>query len=178
MTDAVAFVIAVALVELVGTVASVFALFPSLGVGAATVFTLGAGLGVILGVARPFLTWGLYAAAFYALSAPFATRGTASDTAVLVGWGFVARFPASVVGAAAKTYVVATLGASNPAAFEGHPLLRLTAVVGVVFLCWSGYIWTFAVAEARGLAPRRAALVVAGPVAVGAAFELWGSGLL
>lgn len=178
MTDAIAVVIAVAVIEIVGTVASILAVFPALNAGAATAFTLGAGLGVIIGGVRPFLTWVLYAVAFFTLSTPFADRGTFRDTIVLVGWGFVARVPAALVAAITKTYVVTTLEESTAEAFRGHPLLDLNGYVGIVFLCWMGVIWTYAVAEARGLSPRQAALVVALPVAVGIGFELWGIGVI
>lgn len=151
--------------------------------GAARGFLLvGAGAGLVGALVGPFVIWLLYAGAFHAITALFDADGGFRETFLLSGWGFLPRILASLLSAGAM--LVAFGGAGLPASPEGsqaivaglrrNPLLRTASTAGILATLWSGYVWTYAVAEARDVRVRRAAIAVAGPVALGIAYALYG----
>lgn len=140
-------------------------------------------LGIGGAVVGPFVVWGLYAGAFHVISTlAFDAEGSFERTLAVTGWGFV---PA-ILGALASgilTFVVlqSVTFPTDPSQAAGFaqrlrhdPLIRLAGGLGIVFLLWQGFLWTFAVRHARGLDVREAAITVAGPVGVGLLFRLYG----
>lgn len=145
-------------------------------------FLVGAGAGLVGALVGPFVVWLLYAVAFHAITALFDAEGEFRDTFLLSGWGFLPRIFASLISGAA---MLVAFGSASPAAtpeatrtvaadLRGSPLVRAASAVGILATLWSGYVWTYAVAEARGVSVRRAAIAVAVPVALGIAYTLYG----
>ena len=132
-------------------------------------------VGGIFGIVATFVVWVLYAAAFHVIgSVAFDASGEFRETFALVGWGFVPAIFGAAVSALA--YFVVFSGVrfpQNPQRIQAfvrelqtRPELLVAGLVGIVFLFWSAFLWTFAVRHAESLDIREAALTVAGPVAL------------
>jgi len=140
-------------------------------------------VGAIVGVVVTFLVWGLYAVAFHLVArVAFDGEGTFRDTFAVVGWGFVPAVFGGIASAAVNVVVFSTVRVPTDPT-EIQPFLRelrarpeflLAGVLGIVFLLWSAFLWTFAVRHAESLTLREAALTIAGPVAVALLFRLNG----
>lgn len=136
----------------------------------------GLAIGALIGAAAPFVVWLVYALAFYLLSIPFDGEGAFRDLFALVGWGFLPRILASIVGGAV-TLVLLTGGEFSLAdprqarqfarGMTTSPLGLANRAFGLVMTLWSAWIWTHAVAAARDLETRRAGIVVGIVVAAG-----------
>lgn len=151
------------------------------GVRAIAIVTYVMGLGGA--VVGPFVVWALYAGAFHVISSLlYDVDGSFERTLVVTGWGFVpAIFGALISGALTFVVLQSLTFPTDPTQAAGFarrlrhdPLLRLASGLGVVFLLWQGFLWTFAVRHARGLDVREAAITVAGPVGIGLLFRLYG----
>lgn len=136
---------------------------------------------VIGGVVGTLVIWLLYAGAFHVISAVgYGASGSFRDTVALTGWGFVPRIPEAAISAAISSYVFS--GRTYPAdparlaavmdQLRSDPLILLASVLGVVFLLWSAFLWTFAVRHGRDLTLRQAAVTVAIPVSIGVGINL------
>lgn len=140
-------------------------------------------VGALLGAVVTVVVWALYAVAFH-LIASIAFDGTGSfrDTFAVVGWGFVPAVFGSLVGAVVNFVVFGGVRfPTDPTRMQpflrelrARPEFLLAGVLGIVFLLWSAFLWTFAVRHAEGIDFRSAALTVAGPVAVALLFRLNG----
>ncbi|GGL30337.1 hypothetical protein GCM10009037_12540 [Halarchaeum grantii] len=145
------------------------------GVGAfiGVVGALGAFVGTVL-------IWGVLAVVFFALSALFDGEGSLKKTLAYVGWGYLPQLLGSVVSLA-LTYVglrglTPPSDASQYQAFvqqlQQRPIFLVSTAVGVVFLLWAGFVWTFALKHARDLDVRQAAISVLVPVGLYALYQL------
>lgn len=181
-------------VVLVAGIISIVAALPSLqfmsslfsgiqgGEMVATFTWVGAIVGGLLG---PFIRWLLYGVAFFVVSAvAFDPDGSAGDLFALTGWGFVPTIPAAIVNGIASYFVFS--GRQLPQnmspqeivqysqSLQSDPALMVASAVGIVFLLWSAFLWTFAVKYARDLPFRDAAITVAVPVGIAVLFRLPG----
>ena len=172
-------------VVLVAGIASIVASIPSIqftsalfsgmqgGEMVATFTWVGAIVGGLLG---PFVRWLLYGVAFFVVSAvAFDPDGSAGDLFALTGWGFVPTIPAAIVNGVAAYLVFG--GRQVPQnmspqevvqysqSLQNDPVLVVSSVVGIAFLLWGAFLWTFAVKHARDLPLRESAITVAVPVA-------------
>ncbi|WP_435097433.1 Yip1 family protein [Halarchaeum sp. P4] len=137
-------------------------------------------IGAAGGFLGPFLIWGVLAVVFFLISALFDGEGSLKKTAAYVGWGFLPQLLGSVVSLA-LTYV-GLQGITPPSdaaqyqAFvqqlQSRPIFLLSSVLGVVFLLWAGFVWTFALKHARDLDLRQAAITVFVPVGLYALYQL------
>lgn len=110
--------------------------------------------GVIGGVAA----WTLTAAVMHVVSALFGGRGRFGRTLFLAGWGYVPLVFSGGLSTAASFYAA---GGTAPAAgFVG----AASTALGVLFVCWQGVLWTFAIKHARDVRTRAAAVAAAVPV--------------
>lgn len=155
---------------------------PGLAVGAVVALAF---VGVFAG-----LLWLVVAVLLYALSVPVAARDDRRRLFAFVGWGLA---PQAVTGtilllaavaavsqlppptdvpsavefgrrfAEGSLLSVATSAGTARATFTGS-FSQVEAGLGLVGALWSGYVWTAAVEQARGVGRRRAVLVVAVPV--------------
>lgn len=176
--------VVVAVVGLLSVLASVpvfLALREGIPEGAGPFLAVGAAVGVAFAFVGPFVVWLLFAAAFHAISAVFDGEGRFRKTFVLAGWGFLPRVFASALSLVATLVVLR--GRSYPPltdpqaiqafarSLQADPLLRAVTAVGILLTLWSGYIWLYAVANARDLTRRQALLTVALPVLVSVALS-------
>lgn len=143
-------------------------------------FLVGYAIGLVGALFGPFVEWMLLAIGFDVIARRFGGDGPLHEVVRLVGWGFL---PHIVTGLIAMIVMLVVIGRISPPAapdqvltfiqsIQGDPAVRLAAGLGIVFTVWSGFLWIFAVKHARGLSFRRAALVVALPVALSIAWRV------
>lgn len=166
----------VAVLAVAGAVGSIPTLQATLGAapeGAAPFVLVGSVVGVLFGLVVPFVVWLLYALLFYALSSLFDGEGEFRDLFALVGWGFAPRVLAALVGAAVTFLLLPAGGFSDPQAagqfaqaVATDPLGIVSRAFGLLMTLWAAWVWTHAVAAARNLSRRDAAITVG--VVVGA----------
>lgn len=121
-----------------------------------------------------FIWWFVIAAIFFVISQFFDGAGTYKQTLTLVGWGFVPSIFSGIVTVA--TLYLAVQGVPSPETLAGleqfsqhlrdQPVFLVDAVLGMVFVLWQGFIWTFAMRYSMDLELREAATTVAVPVVV------------
>ncbi len=140
-------------------------------------------IGAVFGVVITFVVWALYALAFHLVaSLAFDGEGSFRDTLAAVGWGFVPAVFGSIAGAVVNFLVFSDVRfPTDPARIgpfvqelRARPEFLVAGLLGIAFLLWSAFLWTFAVRHAERLDLREAALTVAGPVAVALLFRLDG----
>lgn len=151
--------------------ATVAAMPPEAGSFATLAYVFGIG-GALVGA---FVLWALYAGAMHVISTlAFDAEGSFRRTLAVTAWGFVPAILAAVVSGA-LTYVAfqSITIPSDPAraagfaqAVQNDPILQLASVLGIVFLLWQGFLWTFAVSHARDLHIREAVITVSVPVGI------------
>ena len=176
-------VLLVAVVGVVGSYPVIQATISALPPEAGPFVTVIQVVGAVVGVAVSFVVWVLYAVAFHAIGyVAFDGDGSFRDVLALVGWGFVPAVVGSLANAVANFVVFS--GVQFPTdptqvgrfvqELQSRPAFLVAGVLGVVFLLWSAFLWTFAVRHAEGLPLREAALTVASPVAVALLLRLNG----
>lgn len=171
------------IVSALGTVpvtqATMSALPPDAGAFAAVFSAIGA----IFAFVFAFVVWALYAAAFHGISAlAFDPEGSFTDTLAVTGWGFAPGVVGGLVSAVISVYAYQGVDfPSDPAQIQTYaaqlqnrPIFLAAFFVGVVFLLWQAFLWTFGVRHARDLTLREAAITVAVPVAVAILIRLGG----
>lgn len=175
-------VLAVGVLGLLSAVPSLLLVLRGIPAEARAIVGAGLAIGAIFGLVGPFVVWLLYAIVFYAISMVFDGTGSFRDLFVLTGWGFLPRILGAAVSAVVMFVVVGTTAAPETAeamaAFnrqlQSDPLVRASTVVGIAITLWSGYLWTHAVAAARGLSLREAAITVGVPLLVSIGWSLRG----
>jgi hypothetical protein len=137
----------------------------------------------IFALVATYVVWLLYAVAFHVVgSVAFDASGEFRTTLSFVGWGFVPAVFGAIVGAATNFVVFSGVRfPQDPQAvqsfvqeLQSRPAFLVSGLVGLVFLLWSAFLWTFAVRHAESLELREAALTVAGPVALALVLRLNG----
>ncbi len=135
----------------------------------------------VVSVVVVFVVWLVVAGLIHGLSAlAGAEQGSFTATARDVGWGYLPSIVGTAVGAYATWAGLQQLPSSVSAQALSGQLQSLTVVqistgVSVLVILWQGVIWTYATRDGRGLDLRRAAAVVAVPVALNLALTLWGA---
>lgn len=151
--------------------ATVAAMPPEAGSFAALAYVFGIG-GALVGA---FVLWALYAGTMHVISTlAFDAEGSFRRTLAVTAWGFVpAIFAAVVSGGLAYVAFQSITIPSDPAetagfarALQSDPRLQLASVLGIAFLLWQGFLWTFAVSHARNLRIREAVITVSVPVGI------------
>lgn len=135
---------------------------------AASAFVLiGLVVGAVIGLVGPFVVWLLYALLFYGLSAIFGGEGEFRDVFVLIGWGFAPNILSGIVGGVVTFFLVSRGDFSDPQQVQQFarsastgPLGLLNRGFSLLMTLWSAWIWTHAVAAARNLTLRDAAISV------------------
>ncbi|MFC7226907.1 YIP1 family protein [Salinirubellus salinus] len=139
--------------------------------------------GAVFALVATYVIWLLYAVAFHVVgSVAFDASGEFRTTLTLVGWGFVPAVFGAIVGAGANFVVFSGVRfPQDPQAvqsfvqqLQSRPEFLVSGLVGIVFLLWSAFLWTFAVRHAESLGLREAGLTVAGPVALALVLRLNG----
>ena len=176
-------VLIVAVIGVVGSYPVIRATISALPPEAGTFVTVIQVVGAVVGVVVTFVIWLLYAVAFRAIAyVLFDGDGSFRDVFALVGWGFVPSVFAGLASAVVNFVVFGGVQFPDDPAqvarfareLQSRPEFLVAGVLGIVFLLWSAFLWTFAVRYAEGLDLREAALTVAGPVAVALLLRLNG----
>lgn len=139
---------------------------------------------VVFGALGPLFVWVILTAIFMAISAiAFEGNGDFSTLLAYVGWGFVPSIFSSVVGGVISFYAfqdVTMPTANDPAQIQAFvqslrndPLFLVSGIVGIAFVCWQAFIWTFAVRYARKITLREAAITVGVPTALWIGWQLF-----
>ncbi|WP_255152508.1 Yip1 family protein [Halorarius halobius] len=170
-------VVVVAAVALVGLASSIPVFSAILGTvpsEAQPFVFVGLAVGAVTGLVGPFVVWLVYALLFYGLSALFNASGEFRDLFTLVGWGFAPRVVASLVSAVVLFLLVPESGFSDPTGAQQFARDVATSTLGLVgrgvgllMTLWSAWVWTHAVAAARDVSKREAAISVGIVVGVG-----------
>ena len=171
-----------ALVGVIGSIpiirATVANLPPEVGSFSALVYVVGAAGGVV----GTLIFWVLYAGLFHVISAAgFGGDGPFSETLKLTGWGFIPHVVSGSISAIVNFYVFSGVRfPSDPVqiqAFIGslrsRPIFIVAELLGIAFLLWSAFLWTFAMRHGRNLRLKEAAITVAIPVAIGLLYRLY-----
>lgn len=139
--------------------------------------------GTIFAVAQavlvPFIGWVVIAAVLHGLSAlAGADRGGFAGTFRDVGWGYAPGVIDAGIRLVASWFALQQLATPIPiqsfvARLQSTTIMQGAVAIGILVALWQGVIWTFAVHHGRGLSKRRAAAVVAVPVALPLALAAW-----
>jgi len=171
-----------ALVSAAGAYVVMSQLLGSLGGDVQGVGGIAVGAAVFGGFVGAYVVWGVASVVFFLVSVVFDGEGSLGKTAAFVGWGFVPRVVGNVVGLALSALALRDVTPPSDVSqyqafarqFQHRPLVVASSVVGVVFLLYSGFVWTFALKHARDLSTRGAALTVFVPVGIYALYQLVG----
>ena len=178
-----AVVTVVALVSVLGSYPVLQATLSALPAEAGPFVTAIQVFSAVFAVVATFVVWLLYALAFHVVgSVAFDATGEFRTTLALVGWGYVPTIFGAIVGAVSNFVVFSGVSfPQDPQAvqafvqqLQSRPEFLVSGVVGIAFLLWSAFLWTFAVRHAESLGYREAALTVAGPVALALVLRLNG----
>lgn len=176
-------VLAVAVVNVLGVVPTLQATLDALPPEIGALGLLLQAITAVVTLLTVLVTWLLYALAFFAVAKlAFDGDGGFGETLAVTGWGFVPALFGAAINAAATVYVFSGVTfPSNPAQvqqfaaeLQGDPVLLAAGLLGIVFLLWSAFLWTFAVRHVQSIDLRSAAITVAVPVAFGLLLRLWG----
>lgn len=130
---------------------------------------------VVGGFVGAYVVWVIYAGAFHLLARlAFDGEGSFQRTLRAAAWGFVPAILLSIASGAVAFYVFRGVTfPSDPAriarfaaGIQRRPPFLAVGVIGVFFVLWQGFIWTFGVKHAQDLPLRDAAITVAVPVAI------------
>lgn len=175
----------IAVMALVGVAATLAQVLPATHMTSqlarsSAVRTVGMAFAGFLGFVMPFVIWGLVAGAGHVLSINWGGTGRFKETAAYTAWGFVPLIPGYALVAVFRYLAVQQV--DPPTSVDGLrlasqevtriPLYRVGAVVLVVLLLWSAFIWAVGVKEARGVTLRQAAVSIGVPVLIVLAYQL------
>lgn len=149
-------------------------------------------IAVISAIIGSFIFWLFVSGVFYVISASFKGTGTFNRCLEVVGYGFLPQVIGALIAAAYTIITVPSISVpplsrsvmEDPqalqaaiTAFMHDPAIRMitqiSAVVSIVFILWSAYIWVYGIKEARGLSLRDAQLCVGIPVLLYIMYLVW-----
>jgi len=151
---------------LLATIPTTFAAFDALPERAGLFAAVGFAIGGVSSLLGPFVSWLVVGSALLAGSLAVGGDGDVRDLFALVGWGFAPRVVVPVVGGIVSFAVVSGTDFSDPQQVQQAAELS-TGTLGIVtqgidaaaFL-WAGWMWTHALASARQITTRNAAVIV------------------
>lgn len=141
-------------------------------------------LTLIVAILTAYMTWVIVTGIFAALARVLYGGGEFLRLLQFTSYGFIPGFIGSVI----TIPVLAPFTGSLRLPALGDPqmigamveqiqhtqTMQTAALIGIICLLWSGYIWIFGVREAEDLATRHAAIVVGIPVIIGVAVKVIG----
>ncbi len=149
-------------------------------------------IAVISAIIGSFIFWGIVAGVFYVISSSFKGTGTFNRCLEVVGYGFLPQVFSALIAAVYTIITVPSISVpslsrsvlSDPRALDAaitafihDPAVRMittvAAVVSIIFILWSAYIWLYGIKEARGLSLRDAQLCVGIPVLLYIIYLIW-----
>ncbi|MEF8973268.1 MAG: YIP1 family protein [Haloarcula sp.] len=157
----------VAVAGLVGTIPTILAVADALPAGAGIFAAISFALGSLSNLIGPFVSWLIVGTALFLGSLVVGGDGEPRDLFALVGWGFAPRVVAPIVGGIVSFVIVSGTDFSDPQQARQVAEMSTTGAVALVtygvntvtFL-WAGWLWTHALANARRISTRHAAVIV------------------
>jgi hypothetical protein len=160
---------------------------PQEALGIAT--TVGGISAFVSAIIMTLLMWVVFAAIFFGISWLFKGAGTFKRTLEVIGYGYLPMIFSGIIGAALIYQFVST--AQIPQVTDpnemveivtrwiaANPMIRLSSILGMLFMLWSANIWVFGLKHARNLTTRNAVITVAIPVLAYLAYSVWQLGAL
>ncbi len=129
----------------------------------------GAAIGAVGGLIGMFLYWLILAGVFYLISCLFDSEGSFKRTFEFVGYGFLPMIFSSFVALLVLYSILPSIVFSleDPQWMQmmvNNPFSLMSQIIGIFCVLWSGYIWIFAVKNARKMTTKNASIVVGVPV--------------
>ena len=139
----------------------------------AFVFSTFATINTISDLITPFISWFLFAAAFYVVSMLFKGEGSFVRVFEFVGYGFIPMIIASVLGLVTTLILTSAVGfpLNNPEllwqTMMQHlsiygPVMVVSVTIQFLIMLWSVVIWVFGVKHVRNLGMGHAIITVLG----------------
>lgn len=139
-------------------------------------------IGMIAGVIVGVATWIIMSAIFYIISSLFNAEGTFKKTVEFVGYGFIPKIFASIIGLIILYIILPNMDIStnlqmneqNLQQIAGNtPLMWLYQITGFITAIWSASIWIFGIAHARKISVKNSFLTVIVPVGLGIIYSIY-----
>jgi len=140
---------------------------------------LGGVVGIIGGISAlvvTFLMWVVYTAIFFVISMAFKGRGDFNRLLAYVGYGHLPQVIGGIISILVSWSYLSSLrvpSLTTPQAIQAwtlsltkDPTMRLSVIIGLLFLLWSANLWIFGVHTGRKLSLRDAAITVGVPVLI------------
>lgn len=153
---------------------------------ATTIGGISAFVGALVG---SLIVWVVFAAIFFGISSVFKGKGSFKRTLEFVGYGYIPMILSGIISTILMYQFVST--AQIPVLTDPtevaevirqwvtqNPMVRLSSIIGMLFMLWSANIWIFGMKHARNLATKNAVITVAIPVAVYLVYSIWQLGVL
>jgi len=130
------------------------------------------GVGVIVGTTTafimPYITWIVLGAIFYGITALFDGKGSFKELLAMIGYGFVPLIISSAITGYLSIEAISSIYTITLQDFGKQ--LGYASIVSIIFTIWSANIFIFAVAHAREVKIRHAAISVLIPVGLWIAY--------
>jgi len=163
----------VAVAGLLSSIPTVLAVADALPPEAGFIAAFGFAIGSITTVIGPFISWVIVVTVLFVGSVLADGDGSFQDVFALVGWGFAPRVIVPIVGGIVSFFFLSSVDFSDPQQARQLSQMATTGTIGVVtqgvnalMFVWAGWLWTHALANARGIATRTAATIVGAVVFV------------
>ena len=163
----------IAVAGLLSSIPTVFAVADALPPEAGFIAAFGFAIGSITTVVGPFVSWVIVATLLFLGSVVADGDGPFRDVFALVGWGFAPRIVVPIVSGLTSFFLLSGTDFSDPQQARQLSQMATTGTIGVVtqgvnalMFVWAGWLWTHALANARGIATRTAATIVGAVVFV------------
>lgn len=152
---------------LLGTIPTILAVFSALPAGAGIFAAISFAVGSLSSLIGPFVSWLIVGAVLFLGSLVVGGDGEPRDLFALVGWGFAPRVIAPIVGGIVSFVIVSGTDFSDPQQARQVAQMSTTGSfalvthgVNTVTFLWAGWMWTHALASARRITTRNAAVIV------------------
>jgi hypothetical protein len=153
---------------------------------ATTIGSISAFIGALV---ASLIIWVVFAALFFGISSVFKGEGSFKRTLEFVGYGYIPMILSGIISTIIMYNFVST--AQIPVLTDPtevaevitqwvttNPMVRLSSIIGMLFMLWSANIWVFGVKHARNLSTKNAVITVAIPVALYILYSVWQLGVL
>jgi hypothetical protein len=135
------------------------------------------------------IIWVVFAAVFFGISALLEGEGTFKRTLEFVGYGYIPMIISGIISAVIMYNFISTAQIPHVADpteladvltnwLTTNPMVRLSSIVGILFMLWSANIWVFGLKHARNLSTKNALITVGIPVVLYILYSVWQLGVL
>ncbi len=151
---------------LLATIPTILAVSDALPERAGAFAAVGFAIGSVSSLLGPFVSWLIVGSVLLVCSLVVGGDGDVRELFALVGWGFAPRVVVPVVGGVVSFVVISGTDFSDPqqvrqaAELSTGTLGIVTQGVNVAAFLWAGWMWTHALANARQITTRNAAVIV------------------